>query len=348
MSFIATVSKHLLQFKIPAKTSRNTLADKEVWLLKLYNESQPSIFGLGEISPLKGLSIDDTDDFENHLNEILGLINKGAHPKELELGTLPSILFGVETALLDLNNGGKRKIFDTLLFEGKLQLPINGLVWMADSENMLQQAEEKIKAGFNCIKFKVGALDFDEECRMLEKLRKHYNAFKVEIRLDANGAFATDTALEQLKELSRFEVHSIEQPIKQKQWDAMQAVCAQSKIPVALDEELIGVDPKGEGEEMISFIKPQYIILKPGLLGGFSTSDEWIKLAEKNNIGWWITSALESNVGLNAITQFTSKYDIKIPQGLGTGQLFTNNFESPLYMQNGFISYLPNKKWGNF
>jgi o-succinylbenzoate synthase len=348
MSFIASITKHTLKFKIPAKTSRNTLDDKILWLLKLAEANSPTIYGIGEISPLKGLSIDDTEDFEQKLNRVVSQINVGNHPFSLDTEKLPSIKFGLETAMLDLGNGGKRKVFDTPFYKGRQKIPINGLVWMADSGNMLQQAESKINSGFNCIKFKIGALDFDEECRMLEKLRKKYNAFKVEIRLDANGAFAVDEALEKLRELHRFEVHSIEQPIEQKQWDAMQAICAKSAINIALDEELIGVNPSFEGHKLLTTINPQYIILKPGLLGGFITSEEWIKLAAKYNIGWWATSALESNIGLNAIAQFTSKYPVKIHQGLGTGQLFENNFDSPLFMENGFISYAANKSWSIF
>ncbi len=348
MSFIASFTKHTLKFKIPAKTSRNTLDDKSLWLLKLSKADTPTIYGIGEISPLKGLSIDDSEDFEQKLNQVVSQINAGNHPYNLDTENWPSINFGLETAMLDLENGGKRKVFSTPFYEGRQKIPINGLVWMADSENMLQQAEDKVNIGFNCIKFKIGALDFDEECRMLEKLRKKYNAFKVEIRLDANGAFAVDEALEKLKELSRFEIHSIEQPIKQRQWDAMQAICEQSQVAIALDEELIGVNPNLEGHKLLTTINPQYIILKPGLLGGFKTSDEWIKLAERYDIGWWATSALESNVGLNAIAQFTSKYPVKIHQGLGTGQLFENNFDSPLFMENGFISYTANKSWSIF
>lgn len=345
MSYSATITKHLLEFKIPAKTSRNTLADKEVWILTLNTLKQPDIFGVGEISPLKGLSIDDTEDFEDKLEQVVDEINNGEDFRELNIEKLPAIQFGLETALLDLNNGGKRQIFNTPLYKGELKLPINGLVWMASRENMLAQAIAKIEAGFNCVKFKVGALDFDEECRMLEQLRKKYSAFKVEIRLDANGAFLQSEALEKLNELKRFEVHSIEQPIKQKQWDVMEALCAQTPIDIALDEELIGLNPNNEGKKMLKYINPQYIILKPGLLGGFTATEKWIDLAQKSGIGWWVTSALESNIGLNAITQFASKYPIKMPQGLGTGQLYTNNFESPLNMENGFISYLPNKSW---
>lgn len=344
MRLNATVTKHTLQFKTPARTSRNTLQDKTLWLIHL-SYLGAIAKGVGECSPLKGLSVDDVEGFETKLHEVAELINEGQHPFDLGLEQWPSIRFGIETAMLDLKHGGVRKIFDTPFFTSQQKIPINGLVWMADRQDMLRQAEEKIAAGFGCVKFKVGALDFDEECRMLEDLRRKYSAFKVEIRLDANGAFDPDTALEQLKELSRFEIHSIEQPIKTKQWDNMESLCAQSKIPIALDEELIGIAVANEGLSLLKHIKPQYIILKPGLLGGFDYSKLWIELAEKSNIGWWVTSALESNVGLNAIAQFTSQYPVQIPQGLGTGSLYINNFDSPLTVQAGYINYNPLKNW---
>lgn len=344
MRLNATVTKHTLQFKTPARTSRNTLQDKTVWLIHL-SYLGATAKGIGECSPLKGLSMDDVEGFEAKLHKVAELINEGYHPFDLGLELWPSIRFGVETAMLDLQNGGVRKIFDTPFFTSQQRIPINGLVWMADRQDMLRQAEEKIAEGFTCVKFKVGAIDFDEECRMLEDLRRKYSAFKVEIRLDANGAFAPDTALEQLKELSRFEIHSIEQPIKTKLWDNMAALCAQSKIPIALDEELIGISAANEGMSLLKQIKPQYIILKPGLLGGFEASKNWVSLADKLNMGWWVTSALESNVGLNAIVQFTSQYLVQIPQGLGTGSLYVNNFDSPLTVQAGYINYNPLKSW---
>lgn len=344
--YSAYISKYTLKFKIPAKTSRNTLEDKTLWLLHLSEEGKNTT-GIGECSPLKGLSPDDSPAFEEKLNEVVKDINAGAHPRELDLNALPSIRFGLETALLDLENGGVRKIFDTPFYDDAQKIPINGLVWMADRDNMLQQAREKIRNGYSCVKFKIGALDFDDECRMLEELRKEFSAFKVEIRLDANGAFAPDTALEQLRELSRFEIHSIEQPIRQGQWEAMEAVCRQSKIPVALDEELIGISPFTNGDILLKTIQPQYIIIKPGLLGGFEVSREWIRLAESKGKGWWITSALESNIGLNGIAQFASQYRLTLPQGLGTGQLYENNFEGPLTVERGFIYYNPSKHWKN-
>ncbi|HYG16862.1 MAG TPA: o-succinylbenzoate synthase [Bacteroidia bacterium] len=347
MRFTASVTRHTLRFKTPARTSRNTLADKTVWLLHLGYEANPAVKGIGECGPLSGLSIDDVEGFEDQLNKVTGLLNEGFHPKELGLEQWPSIRFGLETALLDLENGGKKKIFDTPFYTSELKLPINGLVWMAPKEDMLKQAEDKIAAGYTCVKFKVGAIDFDEECRMLEALRKKHSAFKVEIRLDANGAFSPDTVMEHLNELKRFEIHSIEQPIRQGQWDTMAEVCAKSKIPVALDEELIGVS-SNDAERLMKTIRPPYIILKPGLLGGFEISQRWILLAGKHNAGWWITSALESNVGLNAIAQFTSLYPVTIPQGLGTGQLYENNFESPLKVENGYIFYQPLKSWDKF
>jgi L-alanine-DL-glutamate epimerase-like enolase superfamily enzyme len=218
---------------------------------------------------------------------------------------------------------------------------------MDTKEEMLKQAFEKIESGFNCIKFKVGAIDFDEECRMLEAIRKKYSSFNIEIRLDANGAFKNDEALHQLKELSRFDIHSIEQPIKPKQLDLMQELCKKSTIAIALDEELIGVDVERDGKKLLRYINPQFIILKPTLIGGFSLSEKWIHFATEMNIGWWATSALESNIGLNAIAQWTSSLDTNLPQGLGTGGLYSNNIPSPLVVKNGFLFYDVNKSWPN-
>lgn len=345
--YSAFITKHILKFKTPAKTSRNTLEDKVVWLIHLSHLGKKTT-GIGECSPLKGLSVDDVPGFETQLQEVVNLINNGAHPKELGLDNWPSITFGLETALLDLQNGGIRKITDEPFFLGEEKIPINGLVWMGNRQEMIAQAEEKIKAGYTCIKFKIGAMDFDEECRMLEELRKKHNAFTIEIRLDANGAFATDTAVEQLNELARFGIHSVEQPIKQGQWDAMQEVCAKSTIPIALDEELIGQKPVDAAQKMLKTIQPAYIIIKPGLLGGFENSKQWITAAQKNNMGWWATSALESNIGLNAIAQFAATYKPTIPQGLGTGQLYENNFDSPLTVDNGYIYYDVVKNWHIF
>lgn len=343
--YLADIEKHLLEFKKPAVTSRGSYAEKEVWLLKLSSPENPNVIGVGECSPFVDLSIDAVPHYEVKLREVCGMLNQGFSPDALELHDYPSIQFGLETALHDLKHGGKHIIYLSDFVNSQKPIPINGLIWMDSKEEMLKQVETKIAEGYTCVKMKIGALDFDEECRMLESIRKHYSAFKIELRVDANGAFKPDTALEQLKELSRFELHSIEQPIKQNQWDSMQELCAKTPLPIALDEELIGVDVLEDGDKLLSYIKPQYIILKPSLIGGFKVGQAWIDKANKHNIGWWITSALESNIGLNAIAQWTATLNSPMPQGLGTGKLFKNNFTSPLDINQGHLFYRKDLGW---
>ena len=256
-----------------------------------------------------------------------------------------SVPFGFETAFLDLENGGKRIIYKNDFSLNQKTIPINGLVWMGDKEFMNKQIKEKLKTGFSCIKMKIGAIDFNAEVELLKSIRNEFSSKEIELRVDANGAFNPKNALEKLKRLSALEIHSIEQPIKQGQIEEMADLCAKTPLPIALDEELIGVFTSEEKEKIITAINPQYIILKPSLIGGFAGSKEWIKLAEENKSGWWITSALESNIGLNAIAQFTYTLQNNLPQGLGTGGLFTNNFESPLEVKNGALQYNPILNW---
>jgi len=340
---IASYAIHDLQFKKPAKTSRNTLETKRLYLLQVQNKDGQ--IGYGEISPFEGLSMDDRPNFDSKLNETIALINDGADLESLDLETWPSIAFGYDTAIRDLANGGKRMFFDGPFAEGKSSIEINGLVWMASKEEMLKQVEEKITQGFRCIKMKIGALDFDEECRMLEAIRKTYSAFQIELRVDANGAFPVSDAFSMLKDLNRFDLHSIEQPIRQGQWEEMAELCAKSPLDIALDEELLGINASMDGARMLKTISPKYLIIKPGLLGAFKVSTEWIKQAHAQNTAWWITSALESNLGLAAIAQFTSNYRNPLPQGLGTGQLYTNNFPSPLRIQQGRLDQNGSDAW---
>lgn len=342
--FVASYLKHQLQFKRPAKTSRNTMQTHTVYYVVLTSKTERKSYW-GEAAPLPGLSVDDVTQIENKINECCTAVTNGYTFNMLDFSGFPSVQFAFETAFLAAQHQEDFLLFDTPFYRSQQPVAINGLVWMNEKETMLQEALEKASHGFDTIKFKVGALDFDEECRMLETFRKQFNAFKTTIRLDANGAFATDEALEKLRELSRFEIHSIEQPIKPKQWDAMQELCAKSPIAIALDEELIGVDVKANGQSMLQHIKPQHIILKPTLLGGLSNSEAWVKLAQHNNIGWWATSALESNIGLNAIAQWTATQHLQVPQGLGTGSLYTNNIPSPLTVSNGQLVYDKSKKW---
>jgi o-succinylbenzoate synthase len=334
--------KHVLKFNRPANTSRGSMQTHTVYYI-IKKEKDGLKMGIGEAAPLIGLSIDAVDDFENHLNLILTQLNNGFNTSQVDLKPWPSIQFGIETALSDLKYGGSRKICENSFITDK-PIAINGLVWMNQIDEMETEAFQKVEAGFNCIKFKIGALDFDAECRLLERIRKRYNAFKLEIRVDANGAFGNFDVFEKLKELKRFDLHSIEQPIKTRQPELMQEVCAKSPINIALDEELIGLS-KAQVKPLLQFIKPHYIIIKPTLLGGLVTSSFFIEKANELDIGWWFTSALESNIGLNAIAQFCSSLNTEMPQGLGTGSLYENNIDSPLTVSNGFISYDLQKKW---
>jgi len=333
-----SLQKHVLKFLKPAKTSRNIFTERAIYLITL-EDIKTGKKGVGEAAPLLLLSIDDVSDYEEVLHSKLTAFCSSGKLDDLDLINFPSIRFGIETALLSLSADDKGRLFDTSFTRGEKSIPVNGLVWMNDADKMYDEAIAKIQAGFDVIKFKIGALDFDEECRMLEKIRKHFSAFKVTLRVDANGAFQADEALEQLNELKRFELHSIEQPIATNQWDDMAKLCVESPIDIALDEELIGVDVHTKGAKLIQHIKPQYLILKPNLIGGLSIADEWIKQTISMDTDWWATSALESNVGLNAIAQWVSTYDTSLHQGLGTGALFANNLETRLVLDKGGMSY---------
>ena len=343
--FTASYIKHQLQFLKPAKTSRNTMQTHTVYYVKLEHKLTHKIYW-GEAAPLPGLSIDNVTLIEQKIANLCQQVTDGCNYEMLDFEEFNSVKFAFETAFLSSTHKHNFMVYDTPFYHGNQLIDINGLVWMNEPITMLEEAISKAEAGFTTIKFKVGALDFDEECRMIESFRKLFNAFKINIRLDANGAFKNDEALQQIKALSRFEIDSIEQPIKQKQWDVMQGICAKSPIAIALDEELIGVDVHTNGNQLLQHIKPQHIILKPTLLGGLKNSEHWVKLAHKNNIGWWATSALESNIGLNAIAQWTSTQQLQTPQGLGTGGLYSNNIASPLLVDKGKLSYVQGESWG--
>jgi len=328
-------------FKFPAGTSRGVLLHKPSSFLILEKDG---LTGIGECSTIPGLSIDPMDSFDSKLVDLCRLLNNGQEPDSIDLEEYPSIAFGLETALLDLAAKGSECLFPSAFTEGNAGIPINGLVWMGDKVFMQKQIKEKIEAGYQCIKLKIGANDFNTELEILTAIRQQFSSEDIEIRLDANGAFHPQEALEKLNKLSVFGIHSIEQPIRQQQFDAMADICARSPIPIVLDEELIGVK-SWNIDALLQKIKPAYIILKPSLLGGFKPSEEWIRLAEKYNIGWWITSALEANIGLNAIAQWTATLGSPLPQGLGTGQLYHNNIPSPLEIENAKLYYRKENKW---
>tara|TARA_R110000850_G_C9996309_1_gene468334 strand:- start:64642 stop:65676 length:1035 start_codon:yes stop_codon:yes gene_type:complete len=338
----ASYKKHLLHFKKPGGTSRGVLHTKETWFLEIGDKNRK---GVGECGLLRGLSIDDRPDYEEKLQWVCDNIDLGEEALYESLTEFPSIQAGLETAFLSLKAKNPFIIFPSEFTDGKAQIPINGLVWMGDKEFMHTQIREKIDAGFKCIKMKIGAIDFDTELELLTSIRKEFSSEEIELRVDANGAFAPTEALEKLKQLSALELHSIEQPIKAGQWEAMASLCEKTPLPIALDEELIGVFELEEKKVLLQTIKPQYIILKPSLIGGFRGSDSWIGLAEEQGCGWWITSALESNIGLNAIAQYTFTKNNPMPQGLGTGSLYTNNITSPLEVKGQYLSYNPSLEW---
>lgn len=338
----ALYHKYILDFKRPSGTSRGVMTTKETWFIILEENGRK---GIGECGILHGLSIDDTPDYEDKLQWACANIHLGEARLWEALKAYPSIQFGLETAFRSLAAENPFEIFPSDFTAGNANININGLVWMGEEAFMKEQIEDKLATGFNCIKLKIGAIDFEKELSLLQFIRSNFTAEQIEIRVDANGAFAPNEAMQKLQQLSQYQLHSIEQPIRQHQQDEMAQLCANTPLLIALDEELIGVFEYKDKKALLEKIKPQYIILKPSLVGGMRGCDEWIHLAEQLNIGWWITSALESNIGLNAIAQYTFTKNNPMPQGLGTGALYTNNFDSPLVVSNGQLSYNTSIAW---
>lgn len=338
---------HKLVFKFDAGTSRGVLTEKTTYYL-LLKDKQTNIVGIGEAGPLLKLSIDDSPNF---LAEVTSLLSSIKLPSELTLDSVfeyvsraipakyPSLKFALESALLDYLHGGRRVFFDTEFTKGNQSMLTNGLIWMGDEDYMLKQIRTKLDEGFSCLKLKIGAINFDKECAILKSIRNNYSSADLELRVDANGAFKVDEAFEKMTVLSKFDIHSIEQPIKAGQITEMKKLCAQTPLPIALDEELIGCFSITQKMEIINEILPQYIVLKPTLLGGFKETNEWISIVNTLDINWWITSALESNIGLAAISQYASQFKTTMPQGLGTGQLYVNNLTSPLSLSGERLFY---------
>jgi o-succinylbenzoate synthase len=338
----AKYQSYTLNFKRPSGTSRGVMTIKETWFLYLEDNGK---IGIGECGLLKGLSVDDRKGYKEKMDWVCSHMYLGKEALLTELREWPSIQFGLEMAYTSLRSDNPFVLFPSAFTEGTGHIAINGLVWMGDVDFMRMQIKDKIEEGFNCIKLKIGALDFETELNIIKGLRKEYSITDIEIRVDANGAFNPKEALHKLKRLSEFDIHSIEQPIQVKQLDDMARLCEVSPVPIALDEELIGVFTSAEKEVLLQTVNPQYIILKPSLVGGFSGSSAWIEIAEKFGVKWWVTSALESNIGLNAIAQWTYTLGNLMPQGLGTGGLFTNNFDSPMTIKNGTLRYDMKQKW---
>ena len=328
-----------LHFKQPAGTSRGSYTTRDVWYLHLTSDKYPDRVGIGECAPLPKLSCDDMQGYESVLAHICNEVTEQGGFSVESLRDYPSILFGLETAFRHLERGCF-VLWDTPFSRGEVGIPINGLIWMGDYKKMLEQIEAKMAVGFRCIKLKIGAINFEEELALLRFIRSHFSAKEVELRVDANGAFAPADAMEKLKRLAELDLHSIEQPIRAGQWEDMARLTAETPLPIALDEELIGINITERKQCLLDSVHPQYIILKPSLHGGMAGGNEWIREAEKRNIGWWITSALESNIGLNAIAHWCATFNNPLPQGLGTGALFTNNVDMPLEVRKDSLWYL--------
>lgn len=338
---VASYARYLLDFHFVARTSREVMTTKETFLLRLRDTATGRV-GTGECSLFRGLSADDRPDYESRLADMCKAISAGDAP---DISDSSSLRFGYETAVADLRNGGCGLPFPSDFTDGNTALPINGLVWMDDVATMMNNARQKVADGFRCVKLKIGRYDFADELRIVEMLRRAYGPEKLEIRLDANGAYSVDEAIANLRRIEPLDIHSVEQPVKAAQWEAMAEVCDTVRQPVALDEELIGVYRQDVAREMLDLIRPAFLVLKPSLCGGFADAGQWIADARARGIGWWVTSALESNIGLNALAQWVATLPVgDMCQGLGTGLLYTNNFESPLSMHSGFLHYDPHKK----
>ena len=338
---IATYKKYKFLFKTPGGTSRGILYEKYSWFLILKNNSK---VGVGECSVINGLSVDDPSKIESKLDWICLNINTVPSLLFKELIDFPAIAFGLEMALKAVDSVKENVLFPSTFTNGKNSIPINGLVWMGDIDFMKSQVDLKLSEGYRCLKLKIGALDFDKEYSLLKSIRDKYSSSELEIRLDANGAYSYKESLRILNKLSELNIHSIEQPIKAGQIKQMSELCISSPIPIALDEELIGINSIEDKIKLIEEIKPQYIIIKPSLIGGFKSSQEWINILP-NSTKYWVTSALESNVGLSAISQWVYTLNCSLPQGLGTGSLFSNNFSSPLSIKNAKLHYNKNNNW---
>jgi o-succinylbenzoate synthase len=327
------IEERTLHFKQPAGTSRGVYTERRIWLVTV---TDGFAVGIGECAPLPKLSCDDIPNYAEVLRHFCDEVERTGEIPYEALRDYPSMLFGLETALYEVRRKkeeGRDVLFDTPFSRGEVGIPINGLVWMGTFDEMRARIEQKLEQGFRCVKLKIGAIDFDAELELIKQIRGRFSHHEVELRVDANGAFRFDEALYKLELLSQYALHSIEQPIKAGQWANMAELCRESPLPIALDEELIGVNDPEQKRQMLNIIKPRYIILKPSLHGGMMGVREWVEIARDMGIGSWITSALESNIGLNAIAQLCSDIygdAIKMPQGLGTGQLFTDNIPMPL------------------
>lgn len=340
--FSLRLVKHSMQFIVPAGTSRGVMTERPGLFLVFEQEGRVAH---GECGPLAGLSVESYDELIFAADAFKRAYDfERFEDAETQLLAVASLRFAFEMAYLDAVSAVPKQLFDTSFSRGDTSIQINGLIWMGNADYMKKQISEKLDDGFKCLKLKVGSNDFAEECSILQDIRTHFSPEVLEIRLDANGAFSPETASEKLKRLSDFHIHSIEQPVQPSQIEHLSILSKEANVAVALDESLIGVAQENR-LTLLKTIQPQYIILKPTLLGGFQDCDDWIEKAESEGINWWATSALESNIGLSAIAQWTSTKNTSMPQGLGTGKIYSNNFASPLFLVGERLRYVPANAW---
>lgn len=337
------ITPYVLHFIQPARTSRSIMQDRLTYLVEVRRQEDHEITGWGECAPLNGLS-PESPEFHNEMNSLPGKWQEVANVRHLV--RFPAFRFGLESASLDLSNGGRRRWFDGDFADGHSAIAINGLIWMGDRQFMLDQIRTKLQDGYPCLKLKIGGIDFEDEVTLLKYIRTEFSPDDLELRLDANGSFLPDEAEERLLRLSEFSIHSIEQPVKAGQPELMARLCDLNIIPIALDEELIGVKSSEQKEKLLNSIRPHYLIFKPSLIGGLEETREYIQWCHRLGIEWWITSALESNVGLNILAQFCDFLEVDRVQGLGTGKLFSNNITSPLQESRGKVYVDPQGAWG--
>lgn len=331
--FKVEIIPYKLRFKQPAGTSRGIYREHQIWYVLFRDEADDAHFGIGECAPLYDLSSDFDAGYAYRLAAFCRVTEEEQRVNTELLRDHPSILFGLETAMRHYQQRSWQ-LWNTPFSRGETGITINGLIWMGAFREMLQRIESAMEKGFHCIKLKIGAIDFEKELALLQFIRSHYSAREVELRVDANGAFSSGEVIEKLHRLAELDIHSIEQPIRAGQWEEMALLCGSSPIPIALDEELIGIHHPTEKKKMLETVRPQYIILKPTLHGGLSGCNEWIPLANGLGTGWWVTSALESNIGLNCIAQWCATLNNPLPQGLGTGSLYMNNISLPLEIRD--------------
>ncbi|MCC7503227.1 MAG: o-succinylbenzoate synthase [Flavobacteriales bacterium] len=326
-------------------TSKGAITTRTVWYLIAWHHDRPEVRGIGEAALFPGHSKEFPADVKTKLLELCMDTSNWERRLTDDLVDVPSVRFAVEQCLKDLDAGGTKTLFPSEFTLGRQTIPINGLVWMGDKATMKQRIREQIEAGFATVKMKIGAIGIDDELELLKAVRNEYSASDLILRVDANGAFSAQQAPDVLKRLADLQVHSIEQPVAPGLYEVMADLCADTPIPIALDEDLIGLNSHDGKVDLLDHLKPQYIVIKPSLVGGWAATQEWIDLAKARNIDWWITSALESSIGLNAIAQYTATLNVSTAQGLGTGKVYANNIPSPLLAEKGFLHYRPEAEW---